>query len=125
MHDLMLKKLMALKKGKSEMSEDEKSAKSKVLESLMGEMDKMGAGKLQKVTVAAKDKAGLEKGLEKAKDLVEGKLSPVDAGSLEEIGENEVESDSEEEKGEEAFSEEDIDKQIAELMAKKAAMKRA
>lgn len=116
---------MALKKGKSEMSEDEKSAKSKVLESLMGEMDKMGAGKLQKVTVAAKDKAGLEKGLEKAKDLVEGKLSPVDAGSLEEIGENEVESDSEEEKGEEAFSEEDIDKQIAELMAKKAAMKRA
>lgn len=61
---------------KGKMSPEKSKAKMDVLKELMsmadsGEVGSMAEG-LQKVTVAAKDKSGLEKGLEKAKEVVEG-----------------------------------------------------
>lgn len=73
-----LKELMKKKKGK-ELDPSYKDAKMGVLKEIMdlasGEMKGDLTG-TQKVTVAAPDKESLEKGLEKAKDLVGGMPSP-------------------------------------------------
>lgn len=74
MDENMLKALM--KKGKKrEMSDDERDAKLSVLKDLRdqaaGDMSEKMRG-LKKVTVAASDKEGLKKGLEKAEEIVEG-----------------------------------------------------
>jgi hypothetical protein len=76
-----MKKLMKMLEEKEsnmkgKMSPEKSKAKMDVLKELMsmadsGEVGSMAEG-LQKVTVAAKDKSGLEKGLEKAKEVVEG-----------------------------------------------------
>jgi hypothetical protein len=76
-----MKKLMKMLEEKDsnmkgKMSPEKSKAKMDVLKELMsmadsGEVGSMAEG-LQKVTVAAKDKSGLEKGLEKAKEVVEG-----------------------------------------------------
>ena len=70
MHD-KLQKLIEKKKAKQgELSQNESKAKGSVLKELIGDMtDEMG-GKLKKVTVAAPSKAGLEKGLDKAKQMM-------------------------------------------------------
>lgn len=73
-----LMKMLEEKEGnmKGKMNPEKSKAKMDVLKELMsmadnGEVGSMAEG-LQKVTVAAKDKSGLEKGLEKAKEVVEG-----------------------------------------------------
>ncbi len=79
-----------------------KQAKMDVLKELMqmamGEMkDKTGKmmGEMKKVSVMAKDKAGLEEGLDKAKDVVEDMpMGEEDDDMMEE--EDDMESDEEE-----------------------------
>lgn len=74
-----MKKLMQMleeggKEKKSKMNPEKSKAKMDVLKELMamadeGEVGSLSEG-LQKVTVAAKDKAGLEQGLDKAKEVL-------------------------------------------------------
>lgn len=105
-------KLMKKKEGEGKkMSSSHKRAKGDVLKHLMSEMDDMGAETLQgakKVSVMADSKEGLEKGLEKAKEIVEQKVPSED----EESEEMEESEDSEEE------SREELKAKIAELKAK-------
>lgn len=93
----MLKDLMSLleeKMDKKPMNEKCIRAKMDVLEELIGKAsDKAGdsiTGDLQKVTVAAKDKQGLEKGLEKAQEMVE-KVPQMKEESDSMVAENEEE----------------------------------
>ena len=69
---------------------------------------------MQKVMVAAKDKEGLEKGLDKAKEV----LSSAD------MGEHEAEESPEMEASEEECSPDDLEAQIKELQDKLAKMKK-
>lgn len=101
----MLEKLME-KKGKASLDPEYKSAKMDVLKALHGEMGKMMGDDvrgLKKVTVASPDSEGLEQGLEKAKEMLEG------GEELDEEMEDEAE-----------MSPEEIDAKIAELQALKA-----
>lgn len=69
----ILGKLMAKKGADDHMSPEYKSSKMAVLKALHDEMTKMMGGDLnglKKVTVAAPDKAGLQEGLAKAKDMM-------------------------------------------------------
>ena len=73
-----LEKMLMSKKDKSKMSEQEVQAKMDVLMELMemakealGSKVKSGMDEMQKVSVSAPDKEGLEEGLEKAQELVE------------------------------------------------------
>lgn len=77
------KKLMEKKRqaGKGSLEPVEASARHSVLNDMIGALDQDGLKKvknLKKVTVASNDKKGLEKGLEKAKELVahEGEMTP-------------------------------------------------
>lgn len=136
-----LKKLMKHKSGK-EMHPIEKEAKMKSL----GELHQMAKDMLgerlhgmKKVSVMSPDKAGLEAGLSKAKEMLEGKLedggvsdtSPEVADHLAqetlETPEEEAEESPEEQAREEAegtelhhpheqMSEDEIDQKIRELM---------
>ena len=79
-----LQKLMSKKGGDDEMDPMVKSKKMEALQALHDEMSKMMGGDLaglKKVTVAAPDKAGLELGLDKAKDLM-GKGVDLDDDSM-------------------------------------------
>ncbi len=70
-----LMKLKEMKKGSGEMRPVEKNAKMSVLKDLIGEAgNEMSSGLhgLKKVSVMAPNQRGLEKGLDKAKQLVEG-----------------------------------------------------
>jgi len=68
-----LEKLLMKKKETGKMSEEEAQAKMDVLSELleMGSRVKNGMDSLKKVSVISDDKEGLEKGLEKAQELVE------------------------------------------------------
>lgn len=104
-----------LKKKKAEGKEVEPmeaKAKGNVLGDLMADMGEMGKDKLKggmvkKVTVAAPSEKGLEEGLEKAKELVEGKAHDLLAGE-----ESEEESEDE---AHEAKEEVDVDALKAEI----------
>jgi hypothetical protein len=109
----------------------EKEAMMKVCQQIMDDMDDMMSDSLKpakgmaKVSVAASSPEGLKEGLESAEEVVDG-----------EAGEEEMESEDDGEplgasplKGlynhamAEEESEEELDAKIAELMAKKAALK--
>ena len=116
-----MKGLMELlgKKGKSL---DEKSIKAKmeVLKDLKAQaMDAMGdkLNGAKKVEVSSNSEEGLKSGLEKAKELLEGKEDESDES------EEELEESPAEEEAESEMSEDEIDAEIKELLAKKAALK--
>lgn len=66
----MLKKAME-KKKKEPMDENYKNAKMSALKDLHGEMGKMIGGGMKQVSVAAPDKEGLLKGLDKAEEVLD------------------------------------------------------
>lgn len=109
---------------KREMSDTERDVKT----GLMKDLKKMAAGHmagelrgLKKVTVAAQDKEGLKAGLEKAEEVVDG-VEPK--GVLEgQLAEVEAEAETDEDEDKEECSEEELDAEIAALMAKKEALK--
>jgi len=113
-----LMKLMAKKKADKPLDENYKSAKMEMLKSLKGEMGKMmgddlKSSKMKAVQVAAPDKEGLEKGLDTAKDLIEGAPEGEKEGMpMDE--ESEVEAMCDE------MSPEELDEMIKMLEAKKA-----
>ncbi len=119
--DEMLKKLMERKKA-GKMPAEYKSAKMGVLKDLHGEMSKLIGDDLKgmkKVTVASPDTEGLKMGLEKAEELVEGKLGDdEESEDMAEMGESEEAEESEE--SEEEMSPKEIEEKIAELQALKA-----
>lgn len=130
-HSPKFEKLMEEKKRKGHtLSKSHAKAKSSVIEDLMDDMMGLDSDKvkgLKKVTVAAKDKHGLEKGLDAAKDVIHGKLPDgseemmSDGEELAETEEHEAEESPEmevaEHEGEEESTEEK-DTKIAELEAK-------
>lgn len=117
---------------KTPKNEDKKMAKIKALTELRGAMsghEKDGLGKaigMKKVTVAAPDEKGLEKGLETAKDLI-GKMPDdkyVDAkeyGSEEETDQTEVDMD---EMVDCLESEAEIEEMMRKLQEKKATLQK-
>jgi len=145
----MMDKMDKLKKKKSkEMSSVEKDAKMSVVESLRDMAAKAMGDKLhglKKVTVASDSKQGLEKGLEKAQDLLSNSpeaaamkekgqkdpMSDVEESSdpfseMEESPEHEASESSEEESEEhEELSEDELDEKIKKLLAQKEAMKKS
>lgn len=89
----------------------QKEAMMKVCQEIMGEMDSivdegLDAKKASKVTVMADSKKGLEQGLDKAEEVIEG--------------EEGLELDSLDSEDDSALSEQEIDEKIKELMALKA-----
>ncbi|NDD83949.1 hypothetical protein EBZ38_06690 [bacterium] len=122
MHD-KLKKLIDKKKARGEeMSPNEKKAKGSVLEDLIGSMGDEMKGNLKKVTVASSSKKGLEKGLEKAQEMM-GKL-PSDKEMEEMTEDAEGGHEEESEYGKEAEeSPEALKAKIKELEAKLKEMK--
>lgn len=134
------------KKMGKELSHNEIKAKSHVLGALKDmASDEMGnkLHELKKVSVAAPDKEGLEKGLDMAKNLIHKKGDTMgdttahelsDAAETDEMGthgdEDQLASPEEEgsaqeeasESPEEEMSEDEIDAKLAHLMAKKHAM---
>lgn len=115
----MLAKLKGLKKSK-ELPEVEKEGKMAAIQS-MGDLAKEAMGKklggLKKVTVASNSEEGLEKGLEKAKDIVEG--SEDMEHEMEEMPEGEEMASEEPKVCDENSSPEEIDAEILRLMALK------
>ena len=121
-----LEKLLMKKHGEGKMlSKSAAKAKSSVLEDLMGDMfdhegDKVKG--LKKVTVASNSPKGLEKGLDKAKEMLGDKgLSDEDMPEGEESAEHEesespeLEASEHEDMGDEEMSPEEIEAKIAEL----------
>lgn len=128
MHDKM-KKMMNSKKGKK-LSDVERDAKMSVVENLKQMASNMMSDKvkgLKKVTIASNDEDGLKEGLEKAEEIID---RDAVNGSAEDMAEELVDNDEEgsedelEELDEVDDSEEDLDKKIAELMAKKEQLKK-
>lgn len=125
----MFEKLMKSKEGERKMSNPEVKARENILSKISEDAEKqMGeklGGHLQKVSVMAKDKKGLEKGLDKAKEVLgqlpEGETEEHEASELPEEEQKEMEEGHELEEGE--MSEEDLDKKLKELMALKEKMK--
>lgn len=122
-----LQKLKALAAGKKKMSPVEQEAKMSVVEE-MGQMatdamkDKLHG--LKKVTVAAKDKAGLAKGLEKAEEIVEGEDESPEGMMAHEALETPEEEMEEESalasEDEDEMTEDEINAKIEELMKLKS-----
>jgi hypothetical protein len=121
-----------LKKKAAEQSKDpvdpkHMEAKASAIKHLMGSLKEMMGGELKdglkKVTVASDSKEGLEEGLEMAKKVAANAPTPKGLEELDgEMAEEEMEDDSEHELQE---SDEDrkvaeLEKQLAELKAKKA-----
>lgn len=125
-----MKGLMDLlsKKGKN-LDENSIKAKLEVLKDLKSQaMDAM-SNKLagaKKVEVSADSKEGLKTGLDKAKELLEGKedLSPQEETDLDDENEEDEDESPEEEanEDEEVESLEDIEAKIHELLAKKQSL---
>jgi hypothetical protein len=112
-----LKDLIASKLKKGErMSDNERDAKSGILDELDGLADEGIADGMKSVTVAAPDEEGLEKGLEMAQDIAPevGELSD----EMEETSEMDVESEMEDEM-EEEFSIEELEELLSELKGRK------
>lgn len=135
LHKLMAKKKMEGKK----LSPMEKKGKEETLQSLIDEMMGMDSDKvkgLKKVTVASDSPEGLEKGLDKAKELVgDAPLSEEmmsdeempEASEEEEMPEGEEESsemESEEGEDESLDTEEEIKAEIEKLKEKLAKLKK-
>lgn len=108
--DKLLDKLMEKKKGSSPLPEEYKKAKMGMLGNLSSEMTGMMGndlkGDMNKVTVAAPDKAGLAQGLDKA----QGILGEADEESAEDPAAAALPED---------LSLEDCEKLIQELQIKK------
>lgn len=105
----LLNRLME-KKGKSDMSDEYVGTKRDTLKELIGQMSDMMSEPLKglkKVTVASDSPEGLEKGLDKAQELL----------GDDEMPESEEETKEESEPSE--MSVEDIEAKIQELMEKK------
>ncbi len=129
-----MKKLMGSSK---KLSPIESKAKMSVLEKLKQDMQDMMGEKvsgLKKVTVASPDKEGLEKGLDKAKELLGHEQDPMVEEAEEEMGKD-LDNDNEEGESEEhkeavlgedheSMSEEDLDKKIQELLKQKELLKK-
>jgi hypothetical protein len=112
-------------------------AKMNALKSLKDAMSQLiGSdikGGMKKVTVAADDKAGLEKGLDKAKELLHGKTGDMlesegplcnECGGMHEEGEeHEAKEDDKEEASEHSLGEEETDESLEDLQAKLAELK--
>lgn len=111
--------------GKKDKKPDnmEKDAKLSALKNLRNEMSQMMQGnlgeKMNKVTVAAKDKEGLKKGLEKAEEILEEK---PDMEEMEEAAGEDLDNDMElgedeehQDKVVEGMDEEAIDKMMQKL----------
>ena len=93
-------KLLEKKKAKGELSPVETSAKASVLQHLIEDAkQQMGAGLhgLKKVTVASPDEAGLEHGLDKAKELLHSHASAMagedDHGGVSDEGDTRLNDD--------------------------------
>lgn len=127
-----LKDIMKMKKSEPKMGDDEKQAKKEMLVDLIKHMDSMMGENikgLKKVTVASNDKQGLEKGLEKAKEMVSDK--DIEQPSLDDTEHNEenIEGNDDDEIlsrdaqdgncDEDEMSHEEIDRQIQALQEKK------
>lgn len=134
-----------MKDKKSHLGENESKAKMSVLQDLKDSMadmmkDRLDGG-LKKVTVASDSKEGIKKGLEKAKQLMNGDMSPAAAehagkmedeeeeGAEHEASESEAEESAEHDEGmepkeEEEMSEAELDAKIKKLMAMKEKMKK-
>ena len=118
-----LEKLMMKKHGEGKvLSKSAAKAKSSVLEDLMSDMFDHDGDKVKghkKVTVASNSPKGLEKGLEKAKEMVGHKGMEDEEMPEEESAEHEAEESPEleasEHEGEEDMSPEEIEAKIAEL----------
>lgn len=124
MNDMMEKLLK--KKKPSEMTDEYKDAKKGALKDLIGEMSKMMAeplksGKMEQVTVAAKDKEGLQKGLEKAHEMMSDEEESEPACACGEGESCPMCEDKEESSEEEGMSLEKIDEMISKLEAMKKA----
>lgn len=136
MREKMLARLKE-KMGDSKMSPEYKDAKKGMLESLIKHMSSMGGDKLKKVSVMSDSEQGLEKGLDKAKEIL-ARGVPGGHDEFKETAEDEAMESPEMQKMEDETgtemhnneemqdgpsltpeNEEDIDRQIAELMAKK------
>jgi hypothetical protein len=118
------------KAPKTPANEDKKMAKMKALTELRSAMsghEKEGLGKaigMKKVTVAAPDEKGLEKGLETAKDLIGDKnmeAEPKEYGAEEETDQTEVDMD---EMVDCLESEAEIEEMMRKLQEKKATLKK-
>lgn len=120
-----LEKLMMKKHGEGKvLGKAAAKAKSSVLEDLMSDMFDHDGDKvkgLKKVTIASNSPKGLEKGLDKAKEMLGEKgMSEEDMPEGEESGEHEAEESpemeaSEHEADEEEMSADEIEAKIAEL----------
>lgn len=123
-------------KEKKKLSPQEQDAKMSVLKEIMGEMDGLMSNDLDtkkkmKVSVMADSKKGLEKGLDKAEDIVDSQKNGVTYpkfGSAQEPGalmnEDDLACDSSmepelEEDEDGSLSSDDLDKKIKKLMALK------
>lgn len=129
-----MKKLMGSSK---KLSPIESKAKMSVLEKLKQDMQDMMGEKvsgLKKVTVASPDKEGLEKGLDKAKELLGHEQDPMVEEAEEEMGKD-LDNDNEEGESEEhkekvlgedheSMSEEELDEKIQELLKQKELLKK-
>mgnify|MGYP000275874737 FL=1 len=114
------KKLLGAKKKIDPIEKEAKLSAIKGMKKMAGDMMTDEIKGMQKVTVAAPDKAGLEMGLEKAEDVVSDLPESLD----EEVVEDE---DSSEDKIEDALeaveTPEEIDLLMQRLAEKKAALK--
>lgn len=119
-----LEKLLMKKHGEGKvLGKAAAKAKSSVLEDLMSDMFDQDGDKvkgLKKVTVASNSPKGLEKGLDKAKEMLGDKgMSDEDMPEMEESSEEMEESPemeaSEDEADEEEMSADEIEAKIAEL----------
>ena len=74
----LMKEMMKSKGGKKKLSKLAKEAKMNVLGKIASDAEDEMSGKLAKVTVMAKDKEGLKKGLEMAEDKLGGEEDEVE-----------------------------------------------
>lgn len=120
------KKLLGAKKKISPIEKEAKLNAIGGMKKMAGDMLADEAKGMQKVTVAAPDKAGLEMGLEKAKDVLHDKHMDMksDDESMEDPAEEKAESPYDE-KMEEVLEGCETPEQIDELMAKLAEKKAA
>jgi len=147
MKEDMIARLKA-KKGESKMSPEYKDAKKSMLTSLIKHMSGMAGEPLKKVSVMSNTEHGLTHGLDKAKEILAKKEDELSEDPREEAGESPDQEKQEEDAGEEygdmddhemadgpdlqagdhlheagamgGHDEADIDRQIEELMKKKA-----
>lgn len=124
--DLLKKK--AAEQGKEPIAPEHLEAKAAAIKNLMQELKGVIGGELhdglKKVTVASDSPEGLSKGLDLAKKVVPSGMGDLEGSEDEELGES-PELESQEDEGAEHGSDEErkiaeLEKQIAELKAKRA-----